>query len=123
MIVFDPVSWLITDVNRSACEVTGRTADELIGRSIKVVLAGPEAGRLGSIVAPVVAGTQDVSRAMIDILRPDGQAKTVEMVIQPIASARAARPSWRSRATSANGSRSRSASSGWPRPSTRAPPS
>ena len=70
VIVFDPASWLISDVNRSACDVTGRTADELIGHSIKGVLAGPEAARLGSIVAPVVAGTQDVSRAMVDIRAP-----------------------------------------------------
>ena len=77
----------ISDVNRSACDVTGRTADELIGHCIKGVLAGPEAARLGSIVAPVIAGTQDVSRAMVDIQRPDGEATTVEMVIQPITSA------------------------------------
>src|SRR6476661_6365814 len=87
VIVFDPASWLISDVNRSACDVTGRTADQLIGRSIKGVLAGPEAARLGSIVAPVVAGTQDVSRAMVDIERPDGRSTTVEMIIQPIVSA------------------------------------
>ena len=87
VIVFDPATWLISDVNRSACDVTGRTADELIGHSIKGVLAGPEAARLGSIVAPVIAGTQDISRAMVDIQRPDGEATTVEMVIQPITSA------------------------------------
>ena len=87
VIVFDPASWLISDVNRSACDVTGRTADQLIGHSIKGVLAGPEAARLGSIVAPVVAGTQDVSRAMVDIQRPDGRSTTVEMIIQPIVSA------------------------------------
>ena len=59
VIVFDPASWLISDVNRSACDVTGRTADQLIGHSIKGVLAGAEAARLGSIVAQVVAGTQE----------------------------------------------------------------
>ena len=84
VVVFNPDTWLIGEVNRGACELTGRSADDLVGRAIQSVLPAPEAARLVPIVGSLVAGRQAIARTMMDIRRPDGQTTSVEVAIQAV---------------------------------------
>ena len=87
IIVFDPASWLISDVNRSACDVTApRPRTSSSDRASMASSPAPRPRGLARSSRQSSPATQDVSTAMMDIQRPDGGTTTVEMVIQPIAS-------------------------------------
>ena len=124
VIVFDPASWLISDVNRSACDVTGRTADAA-DRTQHQGRPGRRRGRAPRLDRRAHRG-RDPGRLEGD----DGHPATGRLrrrrsrwSSSPSPRRMAARRSSRSPATSASGSRSRSGSSDSPRPSTPGRPS
>ena len=84
IVVFDPRSHVIDEVNRGACELVGRTRDELIGQRFETLLKPVEAARVPAIVGPLVSGERAASTVMFDYQRADGGLAAVEVVLQPV---------------------------------------
>lgn len=84
IVVFDPVTHVIDEVNRGATELLGRTRDELVGQRYETLLKSAEAARVLAIVGPLVAGAQAASTVMLDYLPADGRPIAVEVVLQPV---------------------------------------
>jgi len=84
ILVFDPITGLIDDVNRGACDLLRRDRDELVGRRFHELLPPSEAKRLATIVAPMATGDRDLATLMMPYRLPHGATISVEFVIQPI---------------------------------------
>ncbi len=84
ILVFDPVTRLIGETNRGACELTGRDRDDLIGRAVDDLFQPVEAARLASVVESLVAGRRDVATVMTEVRPPTGTSISVELVIQRV---------------------------------------
>jgi PAS domain S-box-containing protein len=123
IMVFDPRTFEITDVNRGACDLLRRGREDLVGHRIDDLLPPAEAKRLALIVRPLAAGERDMATVMLPYRLPNGATISVEVVLQVVELGAAHGGSWRSRGISASASRSRFASNGWPSRSTRVPPS
>jgi PAS domain S-box-containing protein len=82
IMVFDPHSFEIGDVNRGACELLRRRRDELVGHGIDELLPPAEAKRLAAIVAPLAAGERDMATVMLPYRLPNGATISVEVVLQ-----------------------------------------
>lgn len=84
IIVFDPDTFRVAEVNRGATDVLGQARDELVGRPLADVLRGADTERFSSLVAPLAAGSADATTVMLDLLRADGSSVALEAVLQPI---------------------------------------
>jgi PAS domain S-box-containing protein len=84
IVVFDPVSHVIEEVNRGTTELLGRTRDELVGKRYETLLRPAEAARIPAIVGPLVAGERAALTVMLDYQRADAQPAAVEVVLQPV---------------------------------------
>ena len=85
VLVFDPASWLIGDVNRGAAELMGRRQDDLIGMSMVDLLPPTEVKRFTTIVGLLAAGERDKATIMMPYDLPNGDTISVEVVLQPVA--------------------------------------
>lgn len=84
IIVFDPDTLRVGEVNRTAIDLLGRPRDQLIGRSILDVLPSPDAERLATLIAPLAADGSEATTVVIDFLAADQTPIAVEAVLQPI---------------------------------------
>lgn len=84
IIVFDPATRLIGEVNRGACQLFGRGRGDLVGRPIDELLQPSELARLTSIIGPLASGERDVSKVMLDYQPADGPPMSVEVVLKPL---------------------------------------
>jgi PAS domain S-box-containing protein len=84
IIVFDPVTYAIEEVNRGTCELLAKTRDELIGHSFTSVLKPAEAARLPAIISPLVSGERAASTVMLGYLPAHGRPAAVEVVLQAV---------------------------------------
>ena len=85
VVVFDPDTWLIGEVNRGACELTGRSADDLVGRAIQSTCSRRPRRLVSSRSSgPWSRAGRTIARTMMDIRRPDGQTTSVEVVLQSV---------------------------------------
>jgi PAS domain S-box-containing protein len=84
IVVFDPVSYVIGEVNRGASEFLGRSRDELIGERFESVLKPAEAARVPAIISPLVSGERTASTVMLEYLPAHGRPTAVEVVLQAV---------------------------------------
>jgi PAS domain S-box-containing protein len=84
ILVFHPETLRISEANRGATELLGRSRRELVGKSFLGVLAGSEAERFTDDVATLATGDIDAKTVVLDYLRGDGTSVAVEVVLQPI---------------------------------------
>jgi PAS domain S-box-containing protein len=84
IMVFDPVTFEISDVNRGACELLRRGREELVGHRIDDLLPPAEAKRLALIVRPLAAGERDTATVMLPYRLPNGTTISVEVVLQVV---------------------------------------
>src|SRR6476659_2943271 len=84
IVVFDPVTYVIEEVNRGTRELLGKTRDELIGQRFESVLKPAEAARLPAIIGPLVSGDRAASTVMLDYLPAHGRPAAVEVVLQAV---------------------------------------
>ena len=84
IMVFDPRSFEISDVNRGACDLLRRRRDELVGHRIDELLPPSEANRLSLIVRPLAAGERDMATVMLPYRLPNGATISVEVVLQVV---------------------------------------
>src|SRR6185503_18907951 len=91
IMVFDPRTFEITDVNRGACDLLRRRREELVGHRIDDLLPPAEAKRLALIVRPLAAGERDMATVMLPYRLPNGATISVEVVLQVVELGRGAR--------------------------------
>lgn len=84
IMVFDPVTFEISDVNRGAGELLRRGREELVGHRIDDLLPPAEAKRLALIVRPLAAGERDTATVMLPYRLPNGTTISVEVVLQVV---------------------------------------
>jgi PAS domain S-box-containing protein len=85
IIVFDPDTQIIDEVNRGACQLLGRTRQDLIGTRFDSLLNAVEAARVPAIVGPLVTGEKAASTTILAYQRGDDRhPAAVEVVLQPV---------------------------------------
>jgi PAS domain S-box-containing protein len=84
IMVFDPRSFEISDVNRGACDLLRRRRDELVGHCFDELLPPAESRRLALIVQPMAAGERDMATVMLPYRLPNGATISVEVVLQVV---------------------------------------
>lgn len=84
IILFDPGTRRIEEVNRGACDLLGRDRNALIGRPIDELLQPSEAARLSRFIGPLAAGERDASTVVLDYLAAGGRPISVEVVLRPV---------------------------------------
>ncbi|MEO8438482.1 MAG: ATP-binding protein [Chloroflexota bacterium] len=84
VIVFDPVSGRIDEVNRGAGDLLRRPRAALIGSSFESHLRPTDAVRMTAMIEPLVAHERTVSMAMIEFQVPDGRSPAVEVAFQSV---------------------------------------
>ena len=84
IVVFDPVTNAIEEVNRGTCDLLGKSRDELVGQRFESVLKPAESARLPAIIGPLVSGDRESSTVMLDYLPAHGRPATVEVVLQAV---------------------------------------
>ncbi len=82
IIVFEPATLLVTEANRGAMELLGRSRGELLGQSVIDVLDGGE--RLLDVLRSPASGTANSRPVTIDYRRRDGSSIALELVLQPV---------------------------------------
>ncbi|MEA2654252.1 MAG: fold, partial [Chloroflexota bacterium] len=81
ILVFDPESRLIEEVNRGATELFGRPREELMGRRVDTLIAPAEAARLAGLIAPLANGERDAATVRMEFPIADGRMTTGEVVL------------------------------------------
>src|SRR5262245_49537990 len=84
IMVFDPTTFVIGDVNRGACDLLRRTRDQLVGHRIDDLLPRAETRRLALIVRPLASGERDMATVMLPYRLPNGETISVEVVLQAV---------------------------------------
>jgi len=84
IMVFDPSTFVIGDVNRGACDLLRRTRDELVGHRIDDLLPPAESRRLALIVRPLASGERDMATVMLPYRLPNGSTISVEVILQTV---------------------------------------
>lgn len=84
ILVFDPRTHRIREVNNGACDLLARDRADLVGRPLEDIVPPAEAGRLSAVVEAVAGGRRDVATIMTDARTPGGTTIAVEVVIQRV---------------------------------------
>lgn len=84
ILVFDPETHVIDEVNLGACELFGRPRDQLLGLRIDALLVPSEARRLAGLVDTLAAGEREVTTIRMEFLVADGRSSTGEVVLRPV---------------------------------------
>jgi PAS domain S-box-containing protein len=84
IIVFDPVTLRIEEVNRGALVLLGRERDQLAGLSMDAVLREADVERLATVVGTLAAGQPEATTLMLEYQAAHGRSIAVEVVLQSV---------------------------------------
>ena len=84
IVVFDPTDRVIATVNRAACELMGRPAEDLIGHPIDEFLRPSDAARLRRLIGPLMSGEREVATVLAEYQAPGDRSTSVEVVLQRV---------------------------------------
>jgi PAS domain S-box-containing protein len=84
IIVFDPVTLRIEEVNRGALVLLGRQRDRLAGLSMDAVLREADVDRLATVVGTLLAGQPEATTLMLEYQAAKGGPIAVEVVLQAV---------------------------------------
>jgi PAS domain S-box-containing protein len=84
IIVFDPVTFRIEEVNRGALVLLGRSRDQLAGLSMDVVLRESEIKRLVAVVGTLLSGQSEATTTMLEYETAKGGPIGMEVVLQSV---------------------------------------
>ncbi|MFL5642927.1 MAG: ATP-binding protein [Chloroflexota bacterium] len=87
IIVLDPATGRIVDVNRGAEILFARDRDTMTGLSFADLVRPAEAARLAGFIDQIAAGRRNASTVMTEILPAGGPPMSVEVVLQPLPTA------------------------------------
>jgi PAS domain S-box-containing protein len=84
ILVFDPDTREIRDINRGACDLFKRSPADLVGRRLDEFLAPPAAARLSGPVAPPTAAQREVETVLAELRVAPDRSVSVEFIAQPV---------------------------------------
>ncbi len=84
IIVLDPDSGRVVDLNRGAEALLGRDRDQLIGRPIADLIRRSDADRLAGFIDQVASGRRTTSTVMTEVQPATGPPISVEVVLQAV---------------------------------------
>ncbi|HEY6013829.1 MAG TPA: PAS domain S-box protein [Candidatus Limnocylindrales bacterium] len=84
IIVFDPITYRIEEVNRGALQLLGRSRDQLTGLSMDALLRETDVERLTAVVGSLASGRLGATTTMLDYLPTDGGPIAMEVVLQSV---------------------------------------
>jgi PAS domain S-box-containing protein len=84
IIVFDPATFRIEEVNRGAHVLLGRTRDQLVGLSMDAFLREADMERLATAVETLAGGQPESTTLVLDYEPASGGPVTVEVVLQSV---------------------------------------
>jgi PAS domain S-box-containing protein len=84
IIVFDPVTFRIEEVNRGALVLLGRSRDQLAGLSMDALLRETDVERLVAVVATLTSGQPQAATIMLEYQPSGGGSVAVEVVLQSV---------------------------------------
>ena len=84
IIVFDPVTFRIEEVNRGALVLLGRSRDQLAGLSMDALLREADVERLVAVVGTLAGGQADATTVMLEYQPAKGGSIAVEVVLQSV---------------------------------------
>jgi PAS domain S-box-containing protein len=82
IIVFDPATFRIEEVNRGALVLLGRSRDQLAGLSMDALLREPDVERLVAVVGTLMSGQPDAATIMLEYQPARGGSIAMEVVLQ-----------------------------------------
>jgi PAS domain S-box-containing protein len=82
IVVFDPVTLRIEEVNRGALDLLGRAREQLAGLSMDALLRDVDVDRLAAAVGRLTGGQPDATTLMVDYQAANGASIAVEVVLQ-----------------------------------------
>ncbi len=84
IIVFDPVTFRIEEVNRGALVLLGRSREQLAGLTMDAVLREADVERLAAVVATWTTGHPEATTAMLEYRPATGRPVAMEVVLQSV---------------------------------------
>lgn len=84
IIVFDPVTFRIEEVNRGALVLLRRTRDQLAGLSMDAVLREADVERLAGVVRTLRGSNGDATTVMLEYQPSRGSSIAMEVVLQSV---------------------------------------
>jgi PAS domain S-box-containing protein len=84
VLVFDPETHVIDDVNRGAIDLFGRTREQLLGLRLDALLEPAESGHLRALIRPLLAGDRETATARLELRVAGGPSLTGEMELRPV---------------------------------------
>ncbi len=85
IIVLDPISGRVVDLNHGAEELLGRDAGQLIGHPLGDLVRPSEAARLAGFLDQIAAGRRRSATVMTEVRSATGGRIAVEVALQPVA--------------------------------------
>ena len=82
VVVFDPVTLRIEEMNRGALVLLGRSRDQLAGLSMDALLREADVDRLAAVVGALTGGQPDATTTMLEYQPATGGPIAMEVVLQ-----------------------------------------
>ena len=84
IIVLDPVTFRIEEVNRGALDLLGRSREQLAGLSMDALLREADVERLAAVVGTLASGHGDAATVMLEYQPAKGGSIAMEVVLQSV---------------------------------------
>lgn len=84
VILFDPETRTVEEVNRGACDLFGLAREQLIGRSADDLLGPGDGERLTELLEPLRSGAQQASTAVVEFATNNGAPGPMEVILQAV---------------------------------------
>jgi PAS domain S-box-containing protein len=84
IVVLDPVTGRVVDLNHGAEELLGRGQAHLIGRPLGDLVRPSEAARLAGFIDQIAAGSRRSATVMTEVQPATGRPISVEVALQPV---------------------------------------
>ncbi|TAL10904.1 MAG: PAS domain S-box protein, partial [Chloroflexota bacterium] len=84
IIVFDPATFRIEEVNRGALVLLGRSRDQLAGLSMDTLLRNADVERLVAVVGTLASGQPESATIMLEYQAAGGGSIAMEVVLQSV---------------------------------------